>query len=227
MKDNRHYVSCGTMKLLEKRADASGLSYYRMMENAGSGAANHIIKVAPITKQPTVAIIFCGKGNNGGDGFVDARKMQEAGYCVIVVLVDGQPETPDAATNYELLRTEAVDISADGTALTEFKNAPEIIVDGIYGTGFKGVLSGSGLKAAMYINKYEKLGSRVFALDIPSGLSGDMLDAEKLDRNAVKAEQTLTFHACKPIHLQPFAREFCGETVVIDIGIEEEKLMKP
>ncbi len=227
MKDNRHYVSCGTMKLLEKRADEEGLSYRQMMENAGSGAAYHIMKAVPVTMQPAVAIVFCGKGNNGGDGFVVARKMQEARYKVIVVLVDGQPVTPDAITNYKRLLTRPIDIFTDGTALTEFKNAPTVIVDGIYGTGFRGALTGNGLKAAMYINKYRAQGSRVFALDIPSGLGGDMLDAGELDRNAVKAEQTLTFHACKPVHLQPFAEEFCGETIIIDIGINEEKLLKP
>lgn len=227
MRKDIHFVSCGTMKLLEKRADESGLSYYQMMENAGSGAAKHIMKVAPIVEQPTVAIIFCGKGNNGGDGFVVARKMQEVGYSVIVVLVDGQPVTPDAIANYRSLRTKPIDISTDGTALTEFKNAPAIIVDGIYGTGFRGALTGNGLKAAMYINKYGALGSRVFALDIPSGLGGDMLEVKGLDGNAVRAEQTLTFHACKPVHLQPFAREFCGKTVVIDIGIDEKKLLQP
>ncbi len=227
MINNRHYVSCGTMKLLEKRADEEGLSYYQMMENAGSGAADHIMNAAPIAEQPTVAIVFCGKGNNGGDGFVVARKMQEEGYRVIVVLVDGQPATPDAITNFAKLRTKPIDISADGTALTEFKNAPEIIVDAIYGTGFRGMLTGTGLKAAMYINKYRTQGSRVFALDIPTGLGGDMLEGDEPDRNAVKAEQTLTFHAYKPVHLQPFAEEFCGETVVIDIGIDEEKLLKP
>lgn len=269
-KKREHYVTCGQMKILEKRADEDGLSYYQMMENAGRGAAEFIMEKAGYSKtlrnarefygssSPGVAeiavftwmkttprmdindeifvskrvFIFCGKGNNGGDGFVAARIMAGAGYEVTVILVDGPPVTPDSIRNLELLKAEHItvaDMESDKTALMRLKGRPGIIVDAVYGTGFRGELTGNGLKAAIYINHFsdeEHPENRpvVFALDIPSGMGGDLTKEKKLDTNCVKANYTLTFHARKPVHLQRFAAEYCGEIIVVDIGIDEERL---
>ncbi|MBR0127020.1 MAG: NAD(P)H-hydrate epimerase [Firmicutes bacterium] len=225
---DRHFVTCGQMKVLEKRADADGLSYYQMMENAGTRASEIIMEAG----KPCRAFIFCGKGNNGGDGFVVARKLQEAGYDVTVILADGEPKTADAVTNYGLIRdkSKVVDISsaqpeAGGDAAL-LAGAPDIIVDAMYGTGFRGQLKDGGLKAAKYINEAKAKGAKVFALDIPSGLGGDLTDEEGVDENTVQADRTITFHACKPVHIQAFAEKYCGETMVADIGIDEERLLK-
>lgn len=270
-KNGEHFVTCGQMKLLERRADESGLSYYQMMENAGAGAASVIMeraaylgavredmgkaatKTASIEdvvvkgasfseavqrkKIAGIAYIFCGKGNNGGDGFVVARRLHESGYDVTVILVDGKPKTDDAVTNYQLLkqrRIHVVDMVENSRALIDLKKDPDIIVDAIYGTGFKGKLSGNGLKTAIYINRYsrENYGVRsgkavmVASLDIPSGMGGDLIDKRELDTNTVTADITITFHARKPVHVQSFAKEYCGEIFVADIGIDEEKLLK-
>ena len=79
---SEYYVSCDRMKELERATDASGLSYYQMMENAGTIAANRIVEITMATrKRPhpserqLSARIYCGKGNNGGDGFVVARLL--------------------------------------------------------------------------------------------------------------------------------------------------------
>ena len=219
--DDRHFVTCGQMKVLEKRADANGLSYYQMMENAGTSAFTAIREVAPEGS----AVVFCGKGNNGGDGFVVARLLHNAGYTVKVVLAGGQPRTEDAITNFGLLddAIEVIDMEKDSLALSELTGF-NFIVDAIYGTGFRGELTGDGLKAALFINKAKEEGATVFALDIPSGLSGDMTDSSELDKNAVRADYTITFHARKPIHLQGFADDYCGQTIVADIGIDEKQL---
>lgn len=258
------------MKILEKRADEDGLSYYQMMENAGRGAAEFIMEKAGYRRvlqnaretsgssSPGVAesavfawkkhmpcndinaeiyvakrvFVFCGKGNNGGDGFVAARIMAGAGYEVTVILVDGPPVTPDSIRNMELLKANHItvaDMNSDKTALMRLKGRPGIIIDAVYGTGFRGELTGNGLKAAIYINrfsdeKHPENGPVVFALDIPSGMGGDLTKERKLDKNSVKADYTLTFHARKPVHLQRFAAEYCGEIIVVDIGIDEERL---
>ncbi|MEE0773189.1 MAG: NAD(P)H-hydrate epimerase [Anaerovoracaceae bacterium] len=270
-KNGEHFVTCGQMKLLERRADESGLSYYQMMENAGTGAASMIMERAAYfgavredlgkaaAKTASVedvvlkgvsfseavqrkesagtAYIFCGKGNNGGDGFVVARRLHERDYDVTVILVDGKPKTEDAVANYQLLkqrRIHVVDMVENSRALIDLKKDPDIIVDAIYGTGFKGKLSGNGLKTAIYINRYSRgnYGVRsgkavmVAALDIPSGMGGDLIDKRALDTNAVTADITITFHARKPVHVQSFAKAYCGEIIVADIGIDEEKLMK-
>lgn len=224
---DRHFVTCGQMKVLEKRADADGLSYYQMMENAGTRASEIIME----SSKPCRTFIFCGKGNNGGDGFVVARKLQEAGYDVTVILADGEPKTADAITNYGLIKDESkiVDIESAGSDVNGVSallpGAPEILVDAMYGTGFRGQLKDGGLKAAKYINDAKAKGAKVFALDIPSGLGGDLTDEEGVDENTVQADCTITFHACKPVHIQAFAEKYCGETAVADIGIDEGKLL--
>lgn len=278
-----HFVTCGQMKLLEQRADADGLSYYQMMENAGSGAARFIMELAvyrdavkedagkaqaagfraaeeniagvfapksapagvagilrrdiitPVKDLAGKAYIFCGKGNNGGDGFVVARLMSDAGYDITVILVEGRPKTTDAITNFELLKNRPIkilDMDSNNRALMELDGIPDIIVDAMYGTGFHGRLESNGLKAAIYINRYARKNIDgkpttpviVVSLDIPSGLGGDLVDERELDENAITAHYTLTFHARKPVHLQKFAPKYCGEISVVDIGIDEERL---
>jgi len=239
-KNGEHFVTCGQMKVLERRADESGLSYYRMMENAGSCAASMIMD--PVASYETSAgesnkkvYVFCGKGNNGGDGFVVARLLHDKGYKVTVILVDGEPKTQDAVTNLGLVRVRDVkvlDMVKNNRALMELEGEPDIIVDAIYGTGFKGKLKSNGLKAAIYINRYsrsenvEKPAENVMivALDIPSGLGGDVVSKKLIDSNSIKAHFTVTFHAKKPVHVQKFAEEYCGEILVADIGIDEDKL---
>lgn len=265
-----HFVTCGEMKLLERRGDEAGLSYYQMMENAGTQAAKMIraycemtgvkpdegedlgkaAAAAPLEYRAAVAdrhkgtgfydtpetvekplrvMIFCGSGNNGGDGFVVARLLANAGFQVTVVLVSGDPKTQDAGTNFQLLSDLPVSIiTMDGAEedTLEQGDMPDVLVDAMFGTGFHGVLRGNGLKAAEYINIcHEKHGKKVFALDIPSGLGGDQLKKKKIPCEIIKADYTITFHARKPVHMRRFAARYCGEILVADIGIDEEKLM--
>ena len=265
-----HFVTCGEMKLLERRGDEAGLSYYQMMENAGTQAAKMIRAYCEMTgvkpdegedlgkaaaaapleyraevadrhkgtgfydipeaiEKPLRVMIFCGSGNNGGDGFVVARLLANAGFQVTVVLVSGDPKTQDARTNFQLLSDLPVSIiTMDGMEedALEQGDMPDVLVDAMFGTGFHGVLRGNGLKAAEYINTcHEKHGKKVFALDIPSGLGGDQLKKKKIPCEIIKADYTITFHARKPVHMRRFAARYCGEILVADIGIDEEKLM--
>ena len=305
-----HFVTCGQMKILEKRADERGLSYYQMMENAGRRAAEiimetvsyrralkeerkHITEAVPDAfavkggrkagheeaplrvaesgavsagnsnrkasegerdgaenraasydsggaldmksyKEkdetfiaPLKALVFCGKGNNGGDGFVVARILKNAGWDVDVVLVDGDPRTDESIKNFEILKSlnaKVIDMRVDGRALMDVNMVHDVIVDAIYGTGFRGAIENNGLKSAVYINsKHER--TIVFALDIPSGLGGDLMEADGVDSNTVRADYTIAFHAKKPVHLQKFAENYCGKVIVADIGIDEESLL--
>lgn len=234
----RGFVTCGEMKILERRADERGLSYYQMMENAGTRAAENIIaKLALQEYEPgdNAIRVFCGKGNNGGDGFVVARKLLEAGYDVTVILVDGEPVTTDSITNFGLIKDKNIkilDMNINDRLFIENKCRPVAIIDAIYGTGFHGSLAGNALKAAFYINRLREtmehcediIKTKTFALDIPSGLSGDLTEEEEQDANSIIADYTITFHAKKPVHLQKFAVKYCGEIMVADIGIDEETL---
>lgn len=221
----RDFVTCGQMKILEKRADAAGLSYYQMMENAGCAAADII---ASEYKQPlskAKIILFCGKGNNGGDGFVVARKFAEKGATVTIVLVDGEPVTKDAITNFELIkdRVQIIDMAKTESPFMEIRGRQDILVDAIYGTGFHGQLRPNALKAAAFINQFaDKV--LICALDIPSGLGGDAIHKSQIDANAVHAHLTVTFHNKKPVHLKAFAKKYCGKIFIADIGIDEDAL---
>ena len=146
-----------------------------------------------------------------------------------VVLVSGDPKTQDARTNFQLLSDLPVSIiTMDGMEedALEQGDMPDVLVDAMFGTGFHGIMRGNGLKAAEYINNcHEKHGKKVFALDIPSGLGGDQLKKKKIPCEIIKADYTITFHARKPVHMRRFAARYCGEILVADIGIDEEKLM--
>ena len=205
-------VSCSQMKELEKEADTAGLSYYQMMENAGSEAVKIILHQCA---GPKNAVIFCGKGNNGGDGFVAARKFLEKGLDTTVVLVEGEPVTEDARANYGMLDDEIRIFSAEDFLSGMGQEQADILVDAVYGTGFHGSLRSPADRIIAYFN--EAKGFKA-ALDLPSGLSGDMENGEKAEM-CVKADLTVTFHAKKPVHLCEAAQDFLGIVVTADIGI--------
>lgn len=222
---SEHFVTCQRMKDLERLTDEKGLSYYQMMENAGTCVFATIMQESD-AKEGSTAVVFCGKGNNGGDGFVVARMLCQSAVAVTVVLVDGEPKTEDAITNYKLLQEmplQIVDMTASldvGIALLkEDVKAPDIIVDAIYGTGFHGELRPNAATATSYITKYWE---RAYAIDIPSGLNGDMVEGDKLNTDCAKVKTTITFHAKKPVHIVPAALNYCGNIVIADIGINEE-----
>lgn len=211
--DNLHrkeVVTCEEMKALETAADKAGLSYYQMMENAGFEAFSMILKHHPQTEN---ALVFCGKGNNGGDGFVVARKLLEASIQTRVVLVEGEPQTDDAKTNYRLIQANVQILTDDEIDMRE----SDLIVDAIYGTGFHGQLRCPADKIITSINHSK---AYVAALDIPSGLSGDM-EPDEEPGACVKANLTIAFHARKPVHCSRTAAMFLGEVVMADIGIGE------
>lgn len=205
-------VTAAEMKRLEQQADAAGLSYRQMMENAGATAAALALRTWPGAKS---AVVFCGKGNNGGDGFVAARHLANAGLAVRLYLVEGEPVTTDAIYNCGLAREVGLPVLAadalDEPEQADFLKNADIILDGVYGTGFHGTLRPEGLAAARRMNEAP---GRVLALDLPSGLEADSGTAAE---GAVRADLTVTFHAAKPCHRLAAAQ--CGRVEVADIGI--------
>lgn len=208
-------VTSAEMKEIERRADEAGLSYYRMMENAGTAAAEYIASKFPVAGKKV--LIFCGKGNNGGDGFVVARKLYEKGASIQLVLAEGEPKTEDAAANKRICKM--MDLPMLGVSeeddITASAGEADLIVDAIYGTGFHGELREPVRKITALINRSK---AAVYALDIPSGLNGDTGDA---DPDAVRAECTIAFHRMKRAHADSRCTGFCGRSVCVSIGIEE------
>ena len=192
------------------------------MENAGRNVVEEILKILPEPDKAKV-VIFCGKGNNGGDGFVIARHLYNKGVNVSVyllsrisnVLADG-----DASTNLKILlnmnlkikELEEVDIEEIGKKL----QGCNIIVDAIFGTGLSGEVREPARSLIMKINETN---IPVVSVDIPSGLDcneGVVLGA------AVKATKTVTFVAAKTGFFKECGREYTGELVVSDISVPKE-----
>ena len=204
-------VTVAQMKQIEHDADAAGLSYTQMMENAGQAAAKELLE----KKDFRTAAVFCGTGNNGGDGFVLARALHETGKEVRLVLVGGNPKTPVAILNWEKAQALNIPIQHLENLTEEDKSwilNADTVVDALYGTGFHGELRPTGKAACDLINQSTGF---CLALDLPSGLNADTgLAAE----GTVHADLTVTFHAFKPCHrLNP---EQCADIQIVSIGIE-------
>ena len=105
-------VTAAQMKEIEQAGDAHGLPYLQMMENAGLAAYAELQKQLP---HPGRLLVVCGKGNNGGDGFVIARAAAKDGWNVTVLLAEGEPKTSDAIRNFERLHALPVHICTDGS----------------------------------------------------------------------------------------------------------------
>ena len=206
-------VTKAQMKAIEDRANAGGLSYLQMMENAGQAAFDAILSHRP---ELCRAVVFCGTGNNGGDGYVVARLLREQGTEVLIVLVGGKPKTSDAITNF--YRAAMADIPMVIASLLTEEDAAwilgaDLLVDAVYGTGFRGELS---LEAEICCGAMSKSSGYKVALDLPSGLE---CDTGRVADGTAAVDLTVTFHAAKPCH--ELAPQICGEVLVADIGITE------
>ncbi len=227
-------VTCEEMKEIERKASLSGISYSKMMENAGCAAVDVILSKVGLDKKQGVcqskagasfdAIIFCGKGNNGGDGYVVARELALLGMNVSVVMVEGNPRTEEAIANANIVLRRGIpviDAKEYFEDIPEILEAAELVVDAIYGTGFHGEFKKTVRKCTKLINEQRDrniadIKKHIFSLDIPSGLNGDTGEQEK---DSVIADYTIAFHRAKPVHTMDEAKAHCGEIVVVDIGI--------
>jgi len=183
-----------------------GIPGLELMERAGAGLAEVVLAMAdagPI-------VVVCGKGNNGGDGFVCARVLRERGREVSVLLLGERGELRgDALTNCERLPGEPP-VPFRG-ALLEGATA---IVDAILGTGFSGEPREPAAGAIEAINS--AAARAVIACDVPSGVDASTGEVHGV---AVRAQATVTFHAGKPgLWIAP-GKAHAGELTVIDIGI--------
>lgn len=195
-----------------------GIPGLDLMENAGGSVARAAMEMLGGALSRRVAI-WCGKGNNGGDGLVAARLLWGSGVDVTVFL-PARPEdlSGDAGVNYERLEGLSVDtvVVGDGDDLRRFKEAEpgfDLVIDAIFGTGFSGTPEGLFEKVIDALNDYD---APVLAVDIPSGVSGAN---GAVPGKAVEAEVTVTF-ACPKLGLLEFpGAGMVGEMQVADIGI--------
>ena len=213
-------VTSNQMYQAECNAVKRGISFPQLMENAGQACAKIIKKQFDISKQnKKKVLVLCGKGKNGGDGFVIARKMWEYGCDVTVMLACGEPKAKDAADMYSLVETAGIDIIRYDNNLTLLKSYienAEIIVEAIFGTGFSGSLNHSLSVLAQAINA---TAAPVIAIDVPAGAD---CDSATVQGTVFKADITIAISAYKPIHIMKPCCKYCGSLIVADIGIKND-----
>ncbi len=211
-------------------SERHGVSQLILMENAGSAVARFVAAhFAPIDDRRIV--VLCGKGNNGGDGFVAARVLREMGAQPTVLLFGDPSELRgEAAENFKRLRgastgmksgvkgeVKMVRDAASWESARASITGARIIVDALLGTGLRGPVEGTLAQAIEQVNRHDAL-TRVVAVDIPSGVSGDAGAAGP----AIVADYTVTFTAPKIGMLGASASPFVGRLSVAKIGSPPE-----
>ncbi|TCP25498.1 NAD(P)H-hydrate epimerase [Rhodovulum adriaticum] len=217
-------VTAAQMRAIEVAAIASGaVTGLILMERAGAGAARALAARWPRLRR---AVVLCGPGNNGGDGFVIARWLALRGWCVTLFLY-GDPAglPPDARRQHDLWRAVG-DVrplqfpdatAADGAAVVEALQGA-VCVDALFGTGLARPLAGLRPVLAA-VRAAPRLAGRM-AVDLPSGLSADDGDVVGGDPALVlPADLTVTFHARKRGHGAGQGTVMCGDVKVVDIGL--------
>ncbi len=190
-----------------------GIPGKELMENAGKGCSEFIHQ--ELLKPQSKVAVFCGSGNNSGDGFVIARYLKNRGHKICVFLL-GNPDkmSPETLENYESCQDLEIDIIQINNAEIELFEF-DLIVDAIFGVGLQGSVKGWRVNLIEKINNSEKL---VVAVDIASGVDANTGQAEI----AINADHTLTMANFKYGHFLEKGREKSGKVKVIDIGIPDE-----
>ena len=209
---------------MRRAIEELGLPSLLLMENAGRGLAELLLALGI----DGAVVICCGKGNNGGDGLVLARHLDNR-VIPVRVLLFARPEelTPDAALNYRVLTGSGVPVEVHaGQALDAERLGADLasaawVVDALFGTGLRGPLRPPFDEIVALINNSS---AKVLAVDVPSGLDGD--SGQPLGP-AVRARHTGTLIAWKIGFLQPAARAWTGEVHLIDTGMPRRLLAAP
>jgi ADP-dependent NAD(P)H-hydrate dehydratase / NAD(P)H-hydrate epimerase len=228
-------VSAAEMREIDRAtSERFGVPSITLMENAGSAVARFVLSDYP---QAERVGILCGKGNNGGDGFVVARKLVEAGRAVrVLLLCDPGELRGDAAAMFQnllhklqpLKHAPLIVREASGLDSSDAAEifAADVIVDAILGTGFRPPVS--PLYAAA-IGKMNRASAPIVAVDIPSGADADAMRSpgatdSRIDaRDEVRADAIVTFTAPRPAHV--FAALTSGPTVIAPIGSPPEAIV--
>ncbi len=202
------------MRALDSYAiEKTGISGMILMENAALSCVRFLEERFDITKSSFA--VFCGKGNNGGDGFAIARHLFSKGAEVYIYLTNGTEFEGDALQNYRIVRSLGIAmIEIDsGEFLPNFILSADCVIDAILGTGIMGAPRGFSADAIAAINKFSKF---TLSVDVPSGINSDNGEVRG---EAVRADATVTFHAYKRGAFLYPAAEYFGEVVCADISI--------
>ncbi|HEX7887038.1 MAG TPA: NAD(P)H-hydrate dehydratase [Phenylobacterium sp.] len=198
----RPILTVAEMAAADRAAIAAGTPGVVLMERAGQAVADAVVQ----RFRPQPALVLCGPGNNGGDGYVAARLLKQRGWPVEVRAL-GEPATQDARAMSARWdgATTPLDGGLDGA----------LVIDALFGAGLTRPLEGAAAQAAILLASRPET---VVAVDTPSGVPGD---TGQPAGPSICAVLTVTFHARKPAHVLEPGRRLCGEVLVADIGLGE------
>ena len=206
-------VSAAEMRQIDRvTSERFGVPSLTLMENAGAAVARVALERYPDARRIT---ILCGKGNNGGDGFVAARKLLEAGREVrVLLLAEASQLAGDAAEMFRRIPSQALAVPTSASLQTDFVTEAlraDLFIDAILGTGFKPPVAGVYAEAIALLNRST---APVIAVDIPSGADADgVLQPAEL---VARADAIVTFTAPRPAHV--FSLMTKGPTMIAPIG---------
>ncbi|MFZ0136461.1 MAG: NAD(P)H-hydrate dehydratase [Candidatus Sulfotelmatobacter sp.] len=196
-----------------------GVPSLTLMENAGAAVADYVLSHYAAARR---VVVFCGKGNNGGDGFVAARRLQESGKKVqVILLADPADLRGDAAAMFGKLLFPAIAVHSSAELKSEqvrLAMQGDLYLDAVLGTGFKPPVSGLYADAIAVMNASQV---PVIAVDIPSGADADAMSPQ--GGTIARADAIVTFTAPHPAHV--FSMLTAGPTVVADIGSPGEAIV--
>ncbi|WP_417733545.1 NAD(P)H-hydrate dehydratase [Roseovarius sp.] len=214
-------LTAAQMRRVEMAAIESGeVSGLTLMERAGRGVVEAVFEEWPeLAQAPHRAVVLCGPGNNGGDGFVVARMLRDWGWEVAVFLF-GDPEKlpPDAKVNYE--RWREMGEVGDLRRAPRFSHEADLFVDALFGTGLRRPLEGAALAWAAERVSDPDAQAKTVAVDMPSGLCSDSGRELQEGTETVLAALTVTFHRPKLGHFLGSGPFKCGRMAVVDIGLK-------
>jgi NAD(P)H-hydrate epimerase len=217
-------LTVAQMREADRRAiEEFGIPGVVLMENAGRGAAEIAGKMLDDSRARKV-LVLAGKGNNGGDGYVVARWLHNAGRDVAVRVLSPLDDIKgDARTNLDILRKMGLDVRevklpGEKRALASELKRCRLVVDAMLGTGASGEIRDPFRTAIDLVNSS---GVPVLAIDIPSGMQGD---TGEILGTCIIAAHTATFAAVKVGMNSPSAAKYIGRLTIIDIGVPREVL---
>lgn len=199
-------LRCGQMARADALAIAAGTSGSRLMAVAGEAVADAVCR--HFTRRPVT--VLCGPGNNGGDGFVAARRLAERGWPVRLAL-RGERRALSGDAAYHARQWAAPCLPWDSEAVA----GAGVVIDAVFGASLSRDLPPD---VTALLQAARAQGAAIVAIDVPSGLDGD---GGKLRGEVVPADLTVTFFRLKPGHLLLPGRDYCGRRELAQIGIPE------
>ena len=201
-------ITAKEVKILDINSEFFGVKDEILMENAGKGAAEIIAG----RFKPKEITVFCGLGNNGGDGFVAARYLSRRCKVKVVIIDDSSKiKTHIARKNFERIKRKGIETHVyDEKEIESLIEGSDVIVDALLGVGITGEPREPYKSCIMEINRW-KGRKKIVSLDIPTGLGSKI---------SIKPDLTITFHDIK----EGMNKENSGEIVIVDIGIPDDAI---